>query len=1012
MTTSAPAKAEKQVGLTWVPRNPTPTRSIRQPESAPAGSRAVRRITALALATLTSLLLLAPGASASFDLSDLDVTFTDAQGETVVQAGAHPFAMNTVFGFPSEPVGSEGAALIESPKNLTIKQIPGFVGNPTSVPTCTTVDFLTEGTSIAGEKIPNCPDATAVGMTGVKIADPGIVGFIYASVYNLKPPPGRASKLGFWVKGVPVTLDVGVEETPPYRITAYLTNISQLVEVIGGTFTLWGTPADPEHDDLRGRCLNPTTGESDGSCPANVSPVPFLTLPRACDGPLRTTYSTDSWQNPGLFSEGFAETHNSLGDPQGMEGCGKLAFDPSIDAEPTSKAASSPTGLDFGLDTENEGLSNPSGLSSADIDKTIVTLPEGFSANPAIAEGLETCSEAQFEAESAFSAPGEGPTFTPPGAGCPSASKIGSVEVETPVLEDQVLRGSLYIATPYENPFGSLLALYMVIKDPELGIVVKVPLRVEPDPQTGQLTTVAENLPPFPVSHFGLHFREGARSPLVTPSACGTYDGHDAAHEPIRALLYPSTGGAPVETTAAFEIISGPSGGPCPDKGLPPFHPSLVAGTVNNAAGSFSPFNVKLTRTDAEQEFTNFSIKLPPGVAGKLAGIPFCSDAQIALATGRTGPHGGAEELADPSCPAASRVGRTLAGAGVGSSPAYAPGNIYLAGPYHGSPISFVAITAGVVGPFDIGTVVVRLAIEVNPETGEVFLDSTGSDPIPHIVKGIPLHVRDIRAYTDRPEFTFNPTSCAVTSTSATVLGAGLDFASAADDNPFVSTSPFQAADCASLPFKPKLSFKLKGGTRRGANPSLRAHVGMNGFGEAAIRTARVTLPKSEFLEQGHIGTVCTRVQFNAGAVPGEGCPAASIYGKVVAQTPILDGPLAGPIFLRSNGGERDLPDLVAALHGQIDVSLVGFVDSGKNGGIRNTFAFVPDAPVTSADFTFFGGKKSLLSNSRNLCRSVNKVKVELKAHSGKQLTYKTPLKPTGCKKGKKKAKSSARHRR
>ncbi len=365
-------------------------------------------------------------------------------------------------------------------------------------------------------------------------------------------------------------------------------------------------------------------------------------------------------------------------------------------------------------------------------------------------------------------------------------------------------------------------------------------------------------------------------------------------------------------------------------------------------------------------------------------------------------------------------MGRTLAGAGVGPSLAYAPGRVYLAGPYRGAPLSFVSITSGVVGPFDIGTVVVRLAIRINPETGEVFLDSTGSDPIPHIIKGIPIHLRDIRAYTDRPGFTFNPTSCEPTSTSATVLGSGLDFASPADDNPFVSTSRFQAADCAALRFKPKLRFKLKGSTKRGGNPSLRAHVAMNGFGEAAIRSARVTLPKSEFLEQGHIGTVCTRVQFNEGNVPGERCPAASVYGKVEARTPILDGPLAGPIFLRSNGGERELPDLVAALHGQIDVTLVGYIDSGKNGGIRNTFAFVPDAPVSSADFTFFGGKKSLLSNSppgntRSLCEIVSKVRVDLKAHSGKQLHYKTPLKPTRCKKGKKgkkKAKGSAKHRR
>ena len=303
------------------------------------------------------------------------------------------------------------------------------------------------------------------------------------------------------------------------------------------------------------------------------------------------------------------------------------------------------------------------------------------------------------------------------------------------------------------------------------------------------------------------------------------------------------------------------------------------------------------------------------------------------------------------------------------------------------------------VGPFDLGTVLVRFAVRVNPETGEVFIDATGSDPIPHIIEGIPVHLREIRAYVDRPDFVLNPTSCEPTSTASTVLGSGLDFVSPADDNPFVATSRFQAADCAALPFNPKLTFKLKGSTKRGGNPSLRAHVAMNGIGEAAIRYAQVSLPRSEFLDNAHIGTVCTRVQFREGAVPGERCPAASVYGHVSALTPILEGPLSGPIYLRSS--EHELPDLVAALHHEeINVVLVGRVDSVKGGGIRNTFEFVPDAPVTSADFVFFGATKGLLQNSTNLCKGTHRVKVLLKAHSGKRVSYKTPLRPTGAGRG------------
>ena len=230
----------------------------------------------------------------------------------------------------------------------------------------------------------------------------------------------------------------------------------------------------------------------------------------------------------------------------------------------------------------------------------------------------------------------------------------------------------------------------------------------------------------------------------------------------------------------------------------------------------------------------------------------------------------------------------------------YVPGKIYLAGPYNGAPLSMVAITSGVVGPFDVGTVVIRQAFRIDPETAEVFIDAGKSDPIPHIIQGIPVHARDIRAYVDRPEFTLNPTSCERTSTASTVLGSGLDFASDVDDNPITVTSPFQAADCAALSFDPKLKLQLLGGTKRGSHPAFKATLHMRGFGEAAIKRAQVTLPHSEFLENAHIKTICTRVQFKAGAGNGAQCPAGSVYGYAKATTPILSDPLTGPVFLRS----------------------------------------------------------------------------------------------------------------
>jgi hypothetical protein len=863
-------------------------------------------------------------------------------------------------------------------------------------------DFLTTASGPTGNVIPNCPDSTAVGVAGADISSEEVSGgTLYGAVYNLVPAPGEPAKLGFWITRVPVTVDSKVSEAAPYPIVAGSTNTSQLVEAVGAKVTLWGVPTDPRHDELRGRCIG-FFAESLGECSVNVAEVPFLTLPRACLGPLATRYESASWTHPGAYlPTGFPDlsdpnwvtgevlSHDELGNPQGMTGCGRLGFNPGIEAAPTSKAATSPTGLDFSLDVDDEGLVSPTGIANSDIERVEVTLPEGMSANPSLAEGLEVCTEADLERETAFSNPGEG---------CPNASKIGSLEVETPLLEDKVLRGSLFIAKPYENPFSSLLAMYIVIKNAELGISVKQAAKIVPDPDTGQLTTITEEMPQLPFSHFQLHFKEGTRSPLVTPPSCGSHD--------VKAVLYPWSGNPPIESTSTFEIISGPNGGPCPSGGLPPFKPGLIAGTLNNRAGSFSPFYLRLTRSDAEQEITHFSIKLPPGISGKLAGIPYCPDAAIAAAKARTGPHGGQEELDNPSCPAASEIGRTLAGAGVGPALTYAPGKVYLAGPYNGNPLSMVAITAGKVGPFDIGTVVIREAFQINPETAEVFIDATGSDPIPHIIRGIPVRLRDIRAYVDRPEFVLNPTDCTPTSTASTVLGAGLDFVSEADDNPITVASRFQAADCAALTFAPQLTLRLIGGTRRGAHPKFTSHLQMNGIGESGIANAQVTLPRSEFIENAHFNNICTRVQFKEGAGNGTSCPAGSIYGKARAVTPILAEPLEGPVMLRSNP-ERQLPDVVAALHNQqVDFHLVGHVDSVK-GQLRTTFDAAPDAPVTSFDLELEGGSKGLFVNSTNLCLKKNRAIVHFAGQNGKEYDSR-PAMRVKCK-GKPR---KARHRR
>ena len=945
-----------------------------------SGASSGRRLGVAFLAVLGLLLLPATPALAatSFGLESFDTTFTNEDGTPDAQAGSHPFAMTTKL-----RVDTDASDLpVEAVKDLEIDQIEGLAGTPTPVPPCTTLDFLTD----AGTNKTGCANSSVLGLTAVTIGEEFGEGTQYSPVYNLAAPPGRAAKLGFRVGAVRVTVEVGLSEEPPYEIVAHSTKISQVLEFLGASLTLWGDPADPAHDSLRGPCLSVATGETTGEqCPAGVAERPFLTLPRACEGPLGTEYAIDSWPHPGArlpdgepdltdpaWITGSSQTHDASGNPAGFTGCGKLGFAPSIAAQPTTRAATSPTGLDFSLDVADEGLVNPHGLAASDIEKAEVTLPAGMTVNPSQAEGLAVCSEAQLARETAFSA------F---GAGCPEASKVGTIEVETPLLPEKVLKGSLFVATPYENEAGnSLIAVYVVIKDPQLGIFVKQALKVSPDPRTGRLVTIAEDMPQLPFSHFRLRFREGGRAPLISPPGCGSFQ--------TEAKLYPYAGGSPVTSTSAFEIVSGPNNSPCPS-GSAPFHPGFEAGTLNNAAGRYSPFDMRITRGDGEQDITKFSSVLPPGVVARLVGTTWCPESGIAQAKGRTGEHGGTDELGDPSCPAASKIGTTTAGAGVGSQLTYVPGSLYLAGPYNGAPLSVVSITPAVAGPFDAGTVVVREALTLNSVTGVAEVDGAASDPIPHILQGIPLNVRELRVHVDKPDFTLNATSCAELQTKATLWGGGTVLAPT-PDSPVDLAARYQAADCQALGFKPRLAIRLYGGTRRGAHPALRAIVRPDP-GEANFSRAAVTLPHSAFLDQAHIRTICTRVQFAAGAGHGSQCPKGAVYGHAKAWSPLLDGPATGPVYLRSSN--HNLPDLVVALKGPdsapVDVELASRIDSVR-GGIRSIFTGIPDVPVSRFVLAMQGGKKGLIVNSRNLCYKPkrNKARANLLGQNGrKQLT-------------------------
>jgi hypothetical protein len=931
-----------------------------------------------ALAALLLAAVMAPAASAEFGLNSFDVTFTNQDGTPATQAGSHPYAMTTTFRVNySEPAPLQ-RVLDDELKDVTFQQVAGFVGDATAMPRCSSFDFLRQ---LNPEVTTACAPKTAVGLVGNFLEVP--TSFVQNAVYNLDAPPGVTVRLGFKVLIVPVVIDITVKQSGEYNVEGSLFNTPQELTVFGSKFQLWGDPTDPRHDVFRGRCADNLEGEGKQefhpsfgeACPVERG-KPFLTLPRSCTGPAISTSKADSWQNPGAWVFGSTVTHDNASppNPQGFTGCGKLAFLPSIESQASTDSAETGTGLDFNLDFDDEGLTSNTGLAQSDIKKAEVALPEGVTINPSIGEGLGVCSPAQLDREL---------MQTKPGDGCPSESKIGTVHVETKLLQTPI-EGQLFLAeqddpgttTPgAENPFDSLFAFYMVLRNEEKGIFVKIPAKVEPDPKTGQLMTTVDDIPQLPFSHFNLHFREGQRAPLVSPPACGTYT-------TVAKLTPWARPGEAMTTTSDFEINRGIGGGPCPPGGVPPFHPGFEAGSINNNAKSYSPFDMRLIRNDGEQDLTKFSSVLPPGVLGKLAGVSKCPDAAVDIAKAKTG----RQELASPSCPANSKIGRSLAGAGVGGALTYVPGSIYLGGAYHGDPLSVISITPAVAGPFDAGTVVTRLALTLNPETAEVEVDGAASDPIPHILKGIPLKVRDIRVYVDRPDFILNPTSCDPSSARVTLFGGFLDVFSAADDVPVDLSTRYQAANCLNLPFKPKLSLKLKGGTKRGDHPALRAELNARP-GDANIGSAVVTLPRSAFLDQAHIRTICTRVQFAA-----KNCPKGAEYGYARAWTPLLDEPVEGPVYLRSSN--HKLPDLVVALHGLVDVNVSSRIDS-KHGGIRNSFETIPDAPVTKFVLSLQGGKKGLVVNSRSLCAAPSRADALFTGQNGVPYHFHPLLKPS-----------------
>jgi hypothetical protein len=878
----------------------------------------MRRRARLGLASIVAATLagaLAAPAQAAF--GDYGIASTAASLSTP-QAGGHPdftTVLNTKTD-PSSPLDEYGHERpFAATKQVEVSLPPGLVGNPNAVTKCTSLQFATP--FVGG----GCPQDSQVGVTIVRL-------YLFPTqltepIYRLESPGGdTVARLGFYAASIPVFINVHVRSGSDYGLTATVEGIPANELLISAETILWGIPAAHSHDTQRLTVPEAYPEAKSESPPrsSGLAPAPFLSNPVSCGGPLSVGFGARSYPLPDQVSTSNAAL-------PAITECNRVGFDPLLEVSPDSRQAAAPTGLEANLTIPQD--ETPTGFATSELKDATVTLPSGMTIDSSAADGLGACSAAQVGYKT------EDPSS------CPEAAKLGSATFVSPALEEP-LQGAIYQRDP--EP-GDLFRIWLVADD--LGVHLKIPGDVQPDPRTGQLTTVFTDAPQLPVEKISLRFKGGARAPLQNPGSCGDFQTH--------YVLAPWSGNPATVADAPMTIDQG-----CATGG---FKPGFSAGATSPVAGSHSPFVLDLTREDGEQNVSGLDIRLPEGELATLAGVPLCPDSLAASG----------------ACPTASRVGSVDVAAGAGSQPLWVPQPgrartaIYLAGPYKGAPYSLVVVVPAQAGPFDLGTVVTRAKIEVDPETAQA---SVASDPLPQILQGVPILYRHIHVDVDRAGFMLNPTDCEPASIGATVAASGGAIARPA--------SRFQVAGCGDLGFSPKLHLRLAGGTRRSEHPRLRAVLNARS-GDANIARAAVSLPHSEFLDQSNIRTVCTRVQFAQAQ-----CPQGAIYGFAVAKTPLLDQPLRGPVYLRSS--DNPLPDLVVDLHGQVHIVLDGRIDS-VNGGIRTVFESLPDAPVSSFILTMKGGDKGLLVNSRNLCRGASRALVRLKGQNGRNGSSRPALK-------------------
>jgi hypothetical protein len=879
---------------------------------------------------------------AKFGFAHVDSWFANADGSFDTQAGSHPYA----FTFNFDLNTTAGQLPIEGEaRNLTVNLPPGLVGAPTAVAQCPREQFDAE----------TCPIATQIGVEKANIE--GNFDFLIP-VFNLVPPPDKPAEFGFVLSGNQVLLDASVRSDGDYGITEHIDNLPQRA-IVENSLSIWGTPSAPSHDKQRFSCPNLSE-----RCRSTAPSVPLLTTPTACAGPQTSSASLNDWLDESITSEFSFSSHDKEGRPQGFEGCESLDFTPTISVAPDTSNAETPAGLSVEIKTPQEGLTSPQESSlagdtpsfvMANIKDTRVVLPEGVVINPGQAAGLTACQAGEDGVGS------QGPPS------CPGSSQVGTDEIDTPLLAHP-LKGGVYILQ--SNPPD----LQLLVSAEGEGVFLKLVGDVHLDETTGRLTTTFKETPELPFTSFKLAFSGGARAALVTPAGCGEFT-TTSDFTPWSAPF-----GADVFPSSRFLISSG-----CASP--VPFAPVLTAGSTTDQAGGFTDFSLLLTRADEQQHIEKLQFKTPEGLLGMISKVPLCGEPQAAEGT----------------CSSASQIGHTQVTAGPGPYPLVVPepgqgaAPIYLTGGYKGAPYGLSIVVPVIAGPFNLGTVVVRASIAVDPVTAQLTVTT---DPLPSILDGIPTDLRTINAVIDRPGFMFNPTNCSpqefagsATSTQGTTVPI---------------SSHFQMGSCRSLTFKPDFKVSTTGQSTKANGTSLDAKIvypttplGANqASSQANIASVKVDLPIQMPSRLSTLQKACLAKVFEENPAS---CPADSRVGIATAVTPVLPVPLTGPAYFVSHGGEA-FPSLIVVLQGYgVTVDLVGTTFISKAGITSSTFKQVPDVPITSFDLKLPQGPYSALaanlpvSAHGSYCGQKLVMPTHFVAQNGAEIQQNTPITVEGC---------------